>query len=96
MKGRSSRESMRYVEYWKEKGRKIKGRSETGEYSTSWRPGEDNCIMYRSLQSYQCWKLVRNENGDLKWKRGYGFEDTLDVTILKGKQLSNNALFADD
>lgn len=52
--------------------------------------------MYQSRGTYQCWKVIRNENGDLKWKRGYGFEDELDVTILEGRQLSNDVLFADD
>lgn len=101
MKGRSSHEGDRYVEYWKANDRKIEGLWKNGEYESGWKPGEEtgddkNCIMYQTSTGYQCWKLIKNENGNLKWKRGYGHGDTHDVIILEGKQLSTDALYADD
>jgi hypothetical protein len=101
LKGRSSRDNARYVEYWKKDGKKIQGVWSTGgadggDYSSRWKQGEDNCIMYHTANGYECWKMIQNKDGDLKWKRGYGFGDTLDVTILKGKRLGNDALFAND
>lgn len=101
LKGRSSRSNARYVEYWEKNDNKIRGVWSTGgvaggDYDSRWKKGKGNCIMYLAGNGYECWKMIRNENGDLKWKRGYGFEDTLDVTVLEGKQLSNEALYAGD